>query len=122
MRRIYYLLIAGALVFGVTSCNEKNEGENKEPVTENTNTTKEDTKTPESGKKEVALNPPHGQPGHICEIPVGQPLPDGANTAKKAPAGNVQLKTPLMKDNQKLNPPHGQPGHRCEVPVGQPLP
>ena len=21
------------------------------------------------------LNPPHGQPGHICEIPVGSPLP-----------------------------------------------
>ncbi len=24
----------------------------------------------------VKLNPEHGQPGHRCEIPVGQPLPD----------------------------------------------
>ena len=27
--------------------------------------------TANSGK----INPPHGQPGHSCEIPVGQPLP-----------------------------------------------
>lgn len=23
----------------------------------------------------IALNPAHGQPGHVCEVPVGRPLP-----------------------------------------------
>lgn len=122
MRRIYYLLIAGALVFGVTSCNEKTENSEATNVTtENTSETETSTTTSESSGNEVALNPPHGQPGHLCEIPVGQPLPNGGK-ASSTPANDVQLKTPLMQGNQKLNPPHGQPGHKCEIPVGQPLP
>lgn len=52
------------------------------------------------------INPPHGQPGHRCDIPVGSPLPVAQAAA---PA-------------QRLNPPHGQPGHRCDIPVGSPLP
>ena len=52
----------------------------------------------------LTINPPHGQPGHRCDIPVGDPLPVAAN------------------NNVKLNPPHGQPGHRCDIAVGSPLP
>ncbi len=52
----------------------------------------------------VTINPPHGQPGHRCDIPVGDPLPAVAS------------------NDVKLNPPHGQPGHRCDIPVGSPLP
>ncbi|WP_297097505.1 hypothetical protein [uncultured Draconibacterium sp.] len=52
----------------------------------------------------VTVNPPHGQPGHRCDIPVGDPLPVAAN------------------NSVKLNPPHGQPGHRCDIAVGSPLP
>jgi hypothetical protein len=54
------------------------------------------------------LNPPHGQPGHRCDIAVGAPL-----------GGS------MMNDNStasNLNPPHGQPGHRCDIAVGAPLP
>lgn len=119
MRRIYYLLLAGTFLFGMASCNENKEKET-EATTENITTTEEATPaTTSNTETEVALNPPHGQPGHICEIPVGQPLPSGSGAATPS---NVQLKTPLMKENQKLNPPHGQPGHVCEIPVGQPLP
>ena len=156
MRRIYYLFIAGTFLFGMVSCNENKEKNEIVTTTEST-----ETPTSSSTDKEVALNPPHGEPGHICEIPVGQPLPDGnvtttitPNTSNNSaqrlnpphgqpghiceiPVGqplpngsatntaapsNVQLKTPLMKENQRLNPPHGQPGHVCEIPVGQPLP
>lgn len=52
----------------------------------------------------LTRNPPHGQPGHRCDIPVGDPLPVVTNS------------------NVKLNPPHGQPGHRCDIAVGSPLP
>ena len=52
----------------------------------------------------VSINPPHGQPGHRCDIPVGDPLPATTNST-------------VM-----INPPHGEPGHRCDIPVGDPLP
>ncbi|MDR3024353.1 hypothetical protein [Chryseobacterium sp.] len=88
------------------------------------------------------MNPPHGQPGHRCDIPVGQPL--NSKPAPAAPAsqnintnGNniVQIdpnavspgKITLDNNGKQaktapgMNPPHGQPGHRCDIPVGQPL-
>ena len=80
----------------------------------------------------VALNPPHGQPGHDCAIPVGSPLNGKANVAapqSRAPLAMPALKTspqmiPLSNSSNSvaLNPPHGQPGHDCAIPVGQPLP
>lgn len=85
------------------------------------------------------MNPPHGQPGHRCDIPVGQPLNsqpaatpasqninvgtnntiqiDPSTTAKVAVNNNAQP----IKTAPGMNPPHGQPGHRCDIPVGQPL-
>lgn len=87
------------------------------------------------------MNPPHGQPGHRCDIPVGQPLngkPAAAPTTQNINVGNnnvVQIDPNAVSpgkitidNNGKqvktapgMNPPHGQPGHRCDIPVGQPL-
>lgn len=90
------------------------------------------------------MNPPHGQPGHRCDIPVGQPLNSKpASTAQNSNTQNIQVNgnTPIQidpnavspgkiaidKNGQQaktapgMNPPHGQPGHRCDIPVGQPL-
>lgn len=88
------------------------------------------------------MNPPHGQPGHRCDIPVGQPL-NGAPAAQNTASQNIQVNgnntvqidpnavnptkiTPNqngqpVKTAPGMNPPHGEPGHRCEIPVGQPL-
>jgi len=147
MHRIYYLFIAGTFLFGMISCNENNK-EESDIVTEGVISKEEDS----SADAKVALNPPHGQPGHVCEIPVGQPLPINSKVSNRgqrlnpphgqpghvceipigqplpneSPNGtvpiNVNLQTPLMKNHQRLNPPHGQPGHICEIPVGQPFP
>lgn len=86
------------------------------------------------------MNPPHGQPGHRCDIAVGQPLNgqtaapaaqnitvNGNNTIQIDP--NAVSPGKIMIDNNGkqvktapgMNPPHGQPGHRCDIPVGQPL-
>lgn len=76
----------------------------------------------------VRLNPPHGQPGHICEIPVGSPLPTAPvqpNATVNSTPGAAQANSPsapTAASNVRLNPPHGQPGHICEIPVGSPLP
>jgi hypothetical protein len=93
------------------------------------------------------MNPPHGQPGHICGIAVGAPL----NSASKPAAAPQQSKpatitsantTPGTVTNNGttittvnnnaattptvtapgMNPPHGADGHVCSVAVGAPLP
>jgi len=95
----------------------------------------------------VKLNPPHGEPGHRCDIPVGLPLPNDGNVVAQAqsqahpvsqgeampivsggmPQQVVQVQQPQAQQSyvgpkgEKLNPPHGQPGHRCDIPVGAPL-
>lgn len=84
-------------------------------------------------------NPPHGQPGHRCDIPVGQPLNVNPATIQTTPgqnpnnsikidansmsAGKVAINNNAqpVKTAPGMNPPHGQLGHRCDIPVGQPL-
>lgn len=87
------------------------------------------------------MNPAHGQPGHRCDIPVGQPLNSqpaatpasqnisvGANNTIQIDPGIAAQAKVAMNNNAQpvktapgMNPPHGQPGHRCDIPVGQPL-
>ncbi|MCO4292899.1 hypothetical protein NF867_08505 [Solitalea sp. MAHUQ-68] len=79
------------------------------------------------------MNPPHGQPGHRCDIAVGAPL----NSKPKTIAATQNSATvPVTTTSQSqpaaatvspvvtpegMNPPHGQPGHRCDIAVGAPL-
>ncbi|MCP2026718.1 hypothetical protein L1276_001862 [Flavobacterium sp. HSC-32F16] len=95
-------------------------------------------------KTAKGMNPPHGQPGHRCDIPVGSPLnspaatttaststPQGGSTTKNftvtpPPAANPVPALLSTEGSQTvaegMNPAHGQPGHRCDVAVGAPLP
>lgn len=101
--------------------------------------------------QQVMLNPPHGQPGHRCEIPVGSPLNGPAvktvpkttatGTTSTAPAIRNNSMAPTIENANRMtpsqprntaapatgpkpanNPPHGQPWHRCDIAVGSPLP
>lgn len=69
------------------------------------------------------LNPPHGQPGHDCDIAVGAPLDGSGGQVQPAaqPTFNPQVAQGSAPANG-INPPHGQPGHDCDVAVGAPLP
>lgn len=85
------------------------------PVTATTNT--------------AGLNPPHGQPGHRCDIQVGAPLNSApaASTPVTPPQQQTIVMppattTPVTTTAAGKNPPHGQPGHRCDIAVGAPLP
>lgn len=91
----------------------------------------------------AGLNPPHGEPGHRCEIPVGAPLdsepgsyvepnltvtpttpPPAANPLNTPPPAQVDYDkslTPAQMLAKGLNPPHGEAGHKCEIAVGAPL-
>ena len=84
------------------------------------------------------MNPPHGQPKHRCDIPVGAPLNSPAAKTTTAPKTTV-VTTPAVASGSNvpallattpeatptpegMNPPHGQPKHRCDIAVGAPLP
>jgi hypothetical protein len=92
------------------------------------------------------LNPPHGQPGHRCEVAVGAPLDSPTDTQPSPfvsifpqltqtssntvpPIGSNEPFVSILPQDAKAtattptgaNPPHGEPGHRCEIPVGAPL-
>lgn len=116
-----------------------------QPVT--TSQTITPNQVPVATKK--GMNPPHGQPGHRCDIAVGAPLnspPGNANQPKAGSAITQQIDpskfttqtqtsqpaaTPaiLSPDGAAttttapgMNPPHGQAGHQCGIAVGAPLP
>ena len=158
MKKIALVLIAFALV----SCQKKNEtpetlspelasnkqkstsdssnvtsAQNSAPITMNNSA----PVAPQSNTVSVnqpqptapGMNPPHGQPNHRCDIPVGAPL-----NSKKAEATTVKttdiqtsMTAPIAAPQNNagstsvaagMNPAHGQPGHRCDIPVGAPLP
>ncbi len=74
------------------------------------------------------MNPPHGEPGHRCDIPVGQPLnskPAPSQQPAQAVAQNTPVQTPTPAPTgpkPAANPPHGEPWHNCAVKVGEALP
>ena len=82
------------------------------------------------------VNPAHGQAGHRCDIPVGQPLstPAVANKPQNTPvtttkvtntpSTNQVITTPVnaIPTAEGMNPPHGQENHKCDIAVGAPLP
>lgn len=81
----------------------------------------------------AGVNPPHGQPGHKCDVGANANLSTGAAKTVTPTAPALQG-VPVMQQNAgsnaatlstgsnaKLNPAHGQPGHDCKVAVGQPL-
>lgn len=85
------------------------------------------------------MNPPHGQPGHRCEIAVGAPLnsvPSQKPQTTPQVVAPKPVEKPVLNVNSNngsativgastppgMNPPHGQEGHRCDVAVGAPLP
>lgn len=74
----------------------------------------------------VQLNPPHGQPGHRCDIKVGEPLTGAAPATittqpQQQPMGTVVNPPTQGAAAAGKNPAHGQPGHRCDIAVGAPL-
>lgn len=106
-RTLKPILFLAAIAVFTLACKEVNTTEEKVKDKTAVEQKSDAAATPEkTSENEVALNPPHGQPGHRCDIAVGQPL-------------NSQ---PKQQSNVNVNPPHGQPGHRCDLAVGAPLP
>ena len=158
MKKIYLIILTLALV----SCQKKNEtpetlspelasyeqksasdssnvtsAQNSAPITMNNSA----PVAPQSNTVSVnqpqptapGMNPPHGQPNHRCDIPVGAPLNSKKaepttikttdnQTTTTAPIAAPQNNAGSTTIADGMNPAHGQPGHRCDIPVGAPLP
>jgi|26BtaG_2_1085354.scaffolds.fasta_scaffold00130_7 hypothetical protein len=97
-------------------------------------TTSQNPVTNSKSGERPALNPPHGQPFHRCEIAVGAPIDSQPvqNPAQQArPQQGAEMfnisppknNAPAQATGPKpaLNPAHGQPHHRCDIEVGAPL-
>lgn len=136
MKVFYSALVLTSLMF--TSCkNELEPQESSVSATETPATVAQ----PAVGSSAVTqnlmtgtpkINPPHGQPGHRCDIPDGAPLPNTTAPATAMSTSAPTQMTPQMvtsapavqapvKTAKGMNPPHGQPGHRCDISVGAPL-
>lgn len=135
---IVVVVVTGMLL--LSGCNQANSkkkiSEPTENVTEKTPLTKQvipvsktdsvavtkSINVPDPVQTSASINPPHGQPGHDCAIPVGSSMNSPRVTK---PAANTPVVNPnIFKSAQTapgMNPPHGQPGHDCAIAVGAPL-
>lgn len=110
--------------------NSKPATTNPQPATTGTPSSNYTIKeVPNTQKTAPGMNPPHGEPGHRCDIAVGAPLnskPAATNTQTTAANINASPVTVTQQPAQQntppgMNPPHGQPNHRCDIAVGAPL-
>lgn len=131
MKIISNYLIISSFLF-VTACSESdnnktvetNQSDNTAPLNVPVTINSENQSLNTS-----AVNPPHGEPGHRCEIAVGAPLdsePTQPNvTSIQQP--NLSTTPTFTPPAEKVvvaegtNPPHGEPGHDCAIAVGAPL-
>ena len=155
MKRVTLMIFAAAAL-AVSCKNTKNTEVQKSvtqtataPETKSQENVATQTSTPENtaspsntASDKPALNPPHGQPYHRCDIAVGAPIDSPAPVQNAAPqvaqpqsAPNAGFNTNPISPSlappvsstadigpkPALNPPHGQPHHRCDLQVGAPL-
>lgn len=137
-------LLAAFITLGACNNNETAEAETPLPPPANTGLVdspaiKTENNTPgapvlpgsvqQQPANGIVLNPPHGQPGHSCDVEVGQPLNSAPVSNSTPPAMTMPAQqpqtlpqAPLPANGQvRINPAHGQPGHRCDVAVGAAL-
>lgn len=133
IKRFYAIPVIFSMVIFVSCNNEKKEEikDLNQPAPEMTLEQKKAQlqnvapSQPSSGAVSGNINPPHGQPGHRCDIAVGAPLDGGASQAQSVKLNSQPATTnSAAQSGQKpaVNPAHGQPFHRCDIKVGEPLP
>ena len=155
MKRVTLMIFAAAAL-AVSCKNTKNteaqksvtetatapETKSQENVATQTSAPENTTVASNTASDKPALNPPHGQPYHRCDIAVGAPIDSPAPVQNAAPQVTQPQSAPNAGFNTNpispslappvtstadigpkpaLNPPHGQPHHRCDLQVGAPL-
>ena len=157
MKRLPFLMIIAATVLLSCEAKKSNEVQTKsagQAATDSTASAQNSTALPDQQVAEVnegsqanavakpALNPPHGEPYHRCDIQVGAPIDRPSPVQPVAPPvaspqansfntnpiqPSVSAPAPSVSSSAAIgpkpavNPPHGEPHHRCDLQVGAPL-
>jgi len=114
MKFTFNKIFLGIAVLGLTALTSCKD-EEKTPETQTTTNTQMSGQT--SGSAETPdVNPPHGEPGHRCDMPVGASLSGASsnNTQQEMTTSPIRVR----QDKPTKNPPHGEPYHDCSIPVG----
>lgn len=143
--KLYTIVITAVAMFVITSCNsakndskQPTQSENQEQSMEQNNMANTETEAnlseeadkqeiaepaqqtteqagPEQNNAEVMLNPPHGEPYHRCDIPVGAPLNSppatpsrqtttaAPRTQNSAPATANNPTAPTLENAMRMN-------------------
>lgn len=119
MKNTFNKVILGLAVVSFTaftSCKdaEKKTAEETQTIqnTQMSGNTSENAETPD-------VNPPHGQPGHRCDMPVGASLTGSNSSSQQQEMTSSPIR--IKGDKPTKNPPHGEPYHDCSIPVGADL-
>ena len=142
MKKINSILCAVSVSLVMTACStgSENESENKasdsvslsaeQPQNVTLSAPTQQTGNASTNAAAEGINPPHGQPGHRCDIPDGAPLNSQPKTNSTNTQGTIspQIQTAIspviqtpVQTTEGMNPAHGEPGHDCSIPVGSPL-
>ncbi|PZW39222.1 hypothetical protein LX95_02364 [Mesonia algae] len=105
------------IALGTLTLSCKDDKSNPEEVQKEETTPQKENTTPEND----AANPPHGEAGHRCDIPVGAPLNSKPANQQQQIQVNGNPVQQQARKTENTNPPHGEPGHDCGIPVGAPL-
>lgn len=135
MKATHFLGYCLAVSLLLVSCKKEQEKQSESLPNSNTEIATDTILQGINTSETTKLNPPHGQPGHRCDIAVGAPLNTPINPSSlyqepiipNTPKTQVQQQqsNPVTTPNTprpKINPPHGQPHHDCKIQVGDPLP
>lgn len=115
-------IFLGLAVLGLTAFSSCKDSEEKNPENQNTNTqmSGNTADNAETSAEKPEVNPPHGQPFHRCDLPVGASLTGTTNnTGATPPMTTSPIR--LKESKPAKNPPHGEPFHDCSIPVGADL-
>ncbi|WP_289022265.1 hypothetical protein [uncultured Salegentibacter sp.] len=108
--------IAVVSLAAFTSCKDAEKKTAKE--TQTTTNTQMTGNNPGSSET-PDVNPPHGQPGHRCDMPVGASLTESNSSSQQQEMTSSPIR--LREDKPTKNPAHGEPYHDCSIPVGADL-
>lgn len=115
MKITFNKILLGIAVLGLTaftSCKEEEKTPETTPNTQMTGNTAGSEETPD-------VNPPHGQTGHRCDMPVGASLTDANSNTTQQEMTTSPIR--VRQEKPSINPPHGEPYHDCSVAVGAEL-
>jgi hypothetical protein len=111
-------ILFGFAILGLMAFSSCKNSEEKTPETQTSAPNTTMTKNTAESAETPDVNPPHGQPGHRCDMPVGASL-KGVSSNNQPEMNTSPIR--IRQDQPTKNPPHGGPFHDCSIPVGADL-